>query len=137
MGGNLDQSSRVQAVVDYFGPTDFLQMDAHRLNGRHGPRRAESPESELIGGAIQENKEKVARANPITYVTQTIRPFSSATATRTRWCRITRACCSKRRSRRPACRCDSSRSRAACTAATPRAKGFDQALAFLVERLKP
>lgn len=25
-----DVSSRVQTVVDYFGPTDFLQMDAHR-----------------------------------------------------------------------------------------------------------
>ena len=75
VGGNLDQSSRVQAVVDYFGPTDFLQMDAHRLpNGMtHDP--ADSPESLLIGGAIQENKEKVARANPITYVTNDDPPF--------------------------------------------------------------
>ena len=31
VGENLEVSSRVQAVVDYFGPTDFLQMDAHRL----------------------------------------------------------------------------------------------------------
>ena len=40
VGENLGVSSRVQAVVDYFGPTDFLQMDAHRPpNGqtaRHG-----------------------------------------------------------------------------------------------------
>ena len=36
---------------------------------------AESPESELIGGAIQENKELVARANPITYVTNDTPPF--------------------------------------------------------------
>jgi acetyl esterase/lipase len=75
VGRNLDQSSRVQAVVDYFGPTDFLQMDAHRIpNGMiHDP--ANSPESELIGGAIQENKEKAARANPITYVTPSDPPF--------------------------------------------------------------
>jgi acetyl esterase/lipase len=75
VGANLDQSSRVQAVVDYFGPTDFLQMDAHRLpNGMvHDP--ANSPESELIGGAIQENKDKVAKANPITYVTPGDPPF--------------------------------------------------------------
>jgi acetyl esterase/lipase len=75
VGGNLDQSSRVQAVVDYFGPTDFLQMDAHRLpNGMtHDP--ANSPESLLIGGAIQENKDKTARANPITYVTSDDPPF--------------------------------------------------------------
>ena len=75
VGVNLDQSSRVQAVVDYFGPTDFLQMDAHRLpNGMtHDP--ANSPESELIGGAIQDNKAKTAKANPITYVTPGDPPF--------------------------------------------------------------
>jgi acetyl esterase/lipase len=75
VGGNLEQSSAVQAVVDYFGPTDFIQMDAHRLpNGMtHDP--TESPESQLIGGALQENKDKVARANPITYVTRDDPPF--------------------------------------------------------------
>lgn len=75
VGSHLDQSSRVQAVVDYFGPTDFLQMDVHRLpNGQlHDP--ADSPESLLIGGAIQENKEKTERANPITYVTEADPPF--------------------------------------------------------------
>jgi acetyl esterase/lipase len=75
VGANLDQPSRVQAVVDYFGPTDFLQMDAHRpANGMvHDP--ANSPESELIGGAIQGNKEKAAKANPITYVTPGDPPF--------------------------------------------------------------
>ena len=75
LGENLDQSGRVQAVVDYFGPTDFLQMDAHRLpDGMlHDP--ANSPESELIGGPIQENKEKTARANPITYITSNCPPF--------------------------------------------------------------
>ena len=30
VGEHLDVSSRAQAVVDFFGPTDFLQMDAHR-----------------------------------------------------------------------------------------------------------
>ena len=75
MGGNLEQSSRVQAVVDYFGPTDFLQMDTHRVpNGMlHDPM--DSPESQLIGGAIQENKAQTARANPITYITSNAPPF--------------------------------------------------------------
>jgi acetyl esterase/lipase len=74
--GNADQSSRVQAVVDFFGPTDFLQMDAHSLPGarlKHDPPT--SPESRLIGGAIQENAEKVARANPIKFVTKDVPPF--------------------------------------------------------------
>jgi acetyl esterase/lipase len=75
VGANLDQSSRVQAVVDYFGPTDFLQMDAHRPPHGMPHDPAGSPESELIGGALQENREKAARANPITYVTKDTPPF--------------------------------------------------------------
>jgi acetyl esterase/lipase len=75
-GGNAEQSSRVQAVVDFFGPTDFLQMDAHARKGsllKHDP--ANSPESRLIGGAIQKNVEKVKRANPIHYVKKEAPPF--------------------------------------------------------------
>jgi acetyl esterase/lipase len=75
-GGNAEQSSRVQAVVDFFGPTDFLQMDAHAVQGallKHDP--ANSPESRLIGGAIQQNVEKVKRANPVQYVTKDAPPF--------------------------------------------------------------
>ena len=36
---------------------------------------ANSPESLLIGGPIQENVDKVATANPITYVTRDDPPF--------------------------------------------------------------
>ncbi|MFP6659022.1 MAG: alpha/beta hydrolase fold domain-containing protein [Pirellulales bacterium] len=74
--GGMNVSSRVQAVCDFFGPTDFLQMDTHALPGgsqKHDPPT--SPESKLVGGAIQENKERVARANPITYVSQDDPPF--------------------------------------------------------------
>jgi len=75
VGENLSVSSRVQAVVDQFGPTDFLQMEAHKLPGSMMHDAANSPESLLIGGPIQENKDKVARANPITYVTRDASPF--------------------------------------------------------------
>jgi acetyl esterase/lipase len=75
VGPNLDASSRVQAVVDYFGPTDFLQMDAHRLPNGQVHDGADSPESRLVGGAIQENRERTVRANPITYVTAGDPPF--------------------------------------------------------------
>jgi acetyl esterase/lipase len=75
VGENLDQSSRVQAVLDYFGPTDFLQMDAHRPPGGMVHDTADSPESQLVGGPIQESPEKVARANPITYVSAEAPPF--------------------------------------------------------------
>jgi acetyl esterase/lipase len=75
VGENLGSSSRVQAVVDYFGPTDFLQMDAHRLPNGQVHDAADSPESRLIGGAIQENRDRVAKANPITYVSKDAPPF--------------------------------------------------------------
>lgn len=69
VGGNADQSSRVQAVVDFFGPTDFLQMDAHSI-GKLVHDAPDSPESQLVGGPIQQNPEKVRAANPITYVSK-------------------------------------------------------------------
>ena len=67
-GGNADQSSRVQAVVDFFGPTDFTKM-----GGSHD--KAGSPESNLIGGAVATNAEKAQKANPITYVSKAAPPF--------------------------------------------------------------
>ncbi len=46
---DLKESSRVQAVVDWFGPTDFLRIgDAESDLHHNGP---DSPESKLIGGA--------------------------------------------------------------------------------------
>ena len=75
VGENLDVSSQVQAVVDYFGPTDFLQMDAQRFPEGMIHDTPDSPESELVGGAIQEHPEKVARANPITYIIKDAPPF--------------------------------------------------------------
>jgi acetyl esterase/lipase len=68
--GNADQSSCVQAVVDWFGPTDFLQMDK-QFTGTACPVNhdaANSPESQVIGAAIQTVPDKAKAANPITYV---------------------------------------------------------------------
>ena len=70
-GGWPDQSSRVQAAVDWFGPTDFLKMGKNKIE-HDAPN---SPESQLIGGPIQENKEKVAKANPLSYVSKDDPPF--------------------------------------------------------------
>jgi acetyl esterase/lipase len=76
VGGNLDQSSRVQAVCDWFGPTDFTQIAAQSLPTSLLDHDApDSPEARLIGGPIQKNKDKAARANPITYITADDPPF--------------------------------------------------------------
>ena len=72
-GENLGVSSRVQAVCDYFGPTDFTRMGSSWSRMDHDA--ADSPESLLIGGPVQENKRKCQRANPITYVTKDAPPF--------------------------------------------------------------
>jgi len=72
-GQNLDFSSRVQAVCDFFGPADFTKMSSFPTKMDHDS--PDSPESKLIGGAVQENKEKARRANPITYVTKDDPPF--------------------------------------------------------------
>ena len=72
-GENLSVSSRVQAVCDWFGPTDFLRMND--FEGQMDHNASDSPESQLVGGAIQENQDRVARANPITYVSEDDPPF--------------------------------------------------------------
>jgi acetyl esterase/lipase len=76
VGANLDVSSRVQAVVDFFGPTDLTRMAKDSLPGSRIDHDApDAPEAKLIGGPVQENKEKAATANPITYVAKDNPPF--------------------------------------------------------------
>lgn len=72
-GAHLDQSSRVQAVCDYYGPTDFT---VHVTTPGFEMHASESsPESLLLGGAVLQSKDKAAKANPITYVTPDDPPF--------------------------------------------------------------
>ncbi|MUG69347.1 alpha/beta hydrolase [Paenibacillus validus] len=63
-----EQSSGVKAVVDFYGPTDLLQMNKYPSKVDHDA--GDSPESLLIGGPIQEHPDKVSRANPITYISR-------------------------------------------------------------------
>jgi acetyl esterase/lipase len=75
--GNADQSSCVQAVVDWFGPIDFLKMD-EQFAGTSCPanhNEASSPESKLVGAAIQTVPNLVATTNPMNYITADDAPF--------------------------------------------------------------
>jgi acetyl esterase/lipase len=81
VGENLDVTSDVQGVVDYYGPTDFLQMDAHALPNSQKHNPADSPESKFVGGTITEHPDVVQGANPITYVSQRTPPFLIAHGT--------------------------------------------------------
>jgi acetyl esterase/lipase len=76
--GNTEQSSRVQVVVDWFGPTNFLLMDAQLKetgNGVPDHDEANSPESRLMGKKITEIPEQVKWANPETFITSDDPPF--------------------------------------------------------------
>ena len=66
-GGWQDQSSRVQAAVDWYGPTDIADGDAHAAPDSHG--------SLLIGGPVPENLDKAAQVNPITYISADTPPI--------------------------------------------------------------
>ena len=66
VGENLEHSSRVQAVVDYFGPSDFV------LSRKSDPSGTEDPDGNiyrLLGGTVSQNQEKAWLASPTSYVT--------------------------------------------------------------------
>lgn len=73
VGACTTSSSSVDAVVDWFGPTNMLVIDS--CGGTDIHNAANSPASLYIGGAIQENKEKCLLASPITYVDPSDPPF--------------------------------------------------------------
>jgi acetyl esterase/lipase len=71
-------SSQVQAAVAFYPPTNFLTMDAWALRKCEGDRCHDaevSPESRLVGCAIQTCPEKVQAANPSRYITDADPPI--------------------------------------------------------------
>ena len=79
--GNAEFPCHVQAVVDWFGPTDFLKMDAQLAESGMAPppefahSGANSPESLLLGRTITAVPDLVAAANPETYLHAGAPPF--------------------------------------------------------------
>jgi acetyl esterase/lipase len=79
--GNPEQPCNVQAVVAWFGPTDFLKMDEQLAANGFCPQQdqnhngANSPESLLLGQKITDVPELVTRANPETYIRPGAPPF--------------------------------------------------------------
>lgn len=86
---NGGYSCDVQAVVDGYGPVNFLQMDAQRKPIAELPDDPESVqlpknmlaaspdsfESQLLGAPIETVPEKVMEASPVTYVKNGTPPF--------------------------------------------------------------
>jgi len=69
--GNSSYSSKVIASVDWVGPINFLTMDAEAsaLGFTINTNSSTSPESKLMGAAVQTIPTQVAKANPSNYVT--------------------------------------------------------------------
>ncbi|MGE3806070.1 MAG: alpha/beta fold hydrolase [Gemmataceae bacterium] len=67
VGGNLDQSSRVQAIVDFYGPSDFV------LRAKNQPSRGDAPGSPvrlLLGEPPSKNLELAKSASPAYHVSK-------------------------------------------------------------------
>jgi len=67
-GGNADQSSRVQAVVSFFGPTDLARKDWDK-------KVEEGAVIPFLGGTLADKPDVYKKASPITYVTKDDPPF--------------------------------------------------------------
>ncbi len=64
-GGCEDQSSKVQAVVSYFGPTDLAAKDFFGISDN-----VRSFLTDLIGGTPEEKGDQFKKASPITFVSK-------------------------------------------------------------------
>ncbi|MCG6154987.1 alpha/beta hydrolase [Rubinisphaera margarita] len=72
VGGNLAQDSTVQAVVDYYGPTDFV------LRSKNQPHKTEKPDSPvglLLGTPASADLDLARRASPAFHVSDEAAPL--------------------------------------------------------------
>jgi len=79
IGGNEDQSDRVQAVCDIFGPTNFWTVIQQAEDDKNVKNifkwNQGDPYSKLIGGKLGEDKERCDAVSPVQYVSQESPPF--------------------------------------------------------------
>jgi acetyl esterase/lipase len=73
LGKNTNFSSKVNAVCDWFGPTDLLRMDSCR--GSMAYAEGKSPEEILIGCSKKNCRSKFVFADPITFIDPSDPPF--------------------------------------------------------------
>ena len=80
IGGNEDQSERLQAVIDYYGPTDFTNVMKHaeedkEVRNTFKFRTKDDPYSVLIGVNLGDDKEKTDAVSPMSYVSKDAAPL--------------------------------------------------------------
>ncbi len=77
VGGNLDQSSAVQAVCDWFGPTDIVKL-AHAdgspaekpVDPAAPANEAAGPLDSLVGGPIHDHLDLARKASPMNFISK-------------------------------------------------------------------
>ena len=82
--GNPDQSSSVKAVIDYYGPSNFVTIKAeHIANGDTIDEDFDTTSSEarFLGGDLNAISETVVLASPVTHVSSEAPPFFIAHGT--------------------------------------------------------
>jgi acetyl esterase/lipase len=80
IGGNEDQSDRVQGVCDWYGPIDFTDVMAQAAANQDVKsaikwQTPEDPYSDLIGVKLGEDKTKEQAVSPIQYVSKDYPPI--------------------------------------------------------------
>jgi acetyl esterase/lipase len=75
IGGNDDQSDRVQCVIDIFGPTNFATVIEQAENDKNVRNifkfnTPSDPYSSLIGVGLNEDKATTDAVSPVTYVSE-------------------------------------------------------------------
>ena len=73
IGKNEEFSSEVHAVVNFFGPSNFLKMDNFPSKIFH--RGPNSPESQLLGQALDKVPELAKMASPYHHINKNLPPF--------------------------------------------------------------
>ncbi|MBP2658625.1 MAG: alpha/beta hydrolase [Firmicutes bacterium] len=74
--GNMDQSSRVQAVIDWYGVVNIGTLaDDRKLVGYNSDNGLTGMEDYLFGSVISEIPDIVEKANPETYISPNMPPF--------------------------------------------------------------
>ena len=73
VGENLDQSSAVQCVVDWYGPADFLHWGDPAVSVKLD--KPDTAAARLLGGTVTAHQDEAKAASPVDFVDKDSAPF--------------------------------------------------------------
>ena len=75
VGGHLEQSAALQAVVDFFGVSDLVMLDSGRMTGTPMPGDSATMQHALLGYAPSDHPTEARAASPLGRVGREAPPF--------------------------------------------------------------